>query len=301
MAATTHSLADLEETVAAGKALTSAEAARVMACPDLVSVGVLGESARRKAAGDTITFARVCAIAPAQDGVEIGDAGEIRLTGAPASIDEARARVRAAAARADGRTLTAFSLADLLSSCGGDLRALAEAAKALRADGLEAVAETPVDRFDSTEALVAAVRAVVDAGLGVWRFTVDRASLADRLALIDRVVDVQRETSAARAFAPLPRLDPVETPSTGYDDVKTIAAARLRCPASLVVQVDWPLYGPKLAQVALAYGAGDIDGVAAVDTLGLGHRRSPAEDIARQIRAAGGRAVERSGRFAPMG
>jgi aminodeoxyfutalosine synthase len=142
---------------------------------------------------------------------------------------------------------------------------------------------------------------VTGAGLGVWRFTVDRASLADRLALIDRVVDVQRETGAARAFAPLPRLDPVETPSTGYDDVKTIAAARLRCPASLVVQVDWPLYGPKLAQVALAYGAGDIDGVAAVDTLGLGHRRSPAEDIARQIRAAGGRAVERSGRFAPMG
>jgi aminodeoxyfutalosine synthase len=301
MAATTHSLADLEEKVAAGKALTSAEAARVMACPDLVSVGVLGESARRKAAGDTITFARVCAVAPAQDGVEIGDAGEIRLTGALASIDEARARVRAAAARADGRTLTAFSLADLLSICGGDLTALADAAKALKADGLEAVAETPVDRFTSTEALAAAVRAVTSAGLGVWRFTVDRASLADRLTLIDRVVDVQRETGAVRAFAPLPRLDPVETPSTGYDDVKTIAAARLRCPASLVVQVDWPLYGPKLAQVALAYGAGDIDGVSAVDTLGLGHRRSPAEDIARQIRAAGGRPVERSGRFAPMG
>jgi aminodeoxyfutalosine synthase len=301
MAATTHSLADLEEKVAAGKALTSAEAARVMACPDLVSVGVLGESARRKAAGDTITFARVCAVSPAQDAVEIGDAGEIRLTGVPASIDEARARVRAAAARADGRAVTAFSLADLLSRCGGDLTALADAAKALKADGLEAVAETPVDRFASTEALAAAVRTVTGAGLGVWRFTVDRASLVDRLALIDRVVDVQRETGAARAFAPLPRLDPVETPSTGYDDVKTIAAARLRCPASLVVQVDWPLYGPKLAQVALAYGAGDIDGVAAVDTLGLGHRRSPAEDIARQIRAAGGRPVERSGRFAPMG
>jgi aminodeoxyfutalosine synthase len=301
MAATTHSLADLEEKVAAGKALTSAEAARVMACPDLVSVGVLGESARRKAAGDTITFARVCAVPSAQDAVEIGDAGEIRLTGVPASIDEARARVRAAAAHADGRAVTAFSLADLLSRCGGDLTALADAAKALKADGLEAVAETPVDRFASTEALAAAVRAVTGAGLGVWRFTVDRASLVDRLALIDRVVDVQRETGAARAFAPLPRLDPVETPSTGYDDVKTIAAARLRCPASLVVQVDWPLYGPKLAQVALAYGAGDIDGVAAVDTLGLGHRRSPAEDIARQIRAAGGRPVERSGRFAPMG
>jgi hypothetical protein len=301
MSATTHSLADLEEKVAAGRALTSAEAARVMACPDLVSVGVLGESARRAAAGDAITFARVCAIAPVQEAIEIGEAGEIRLTGVPASIDEARARVRGALPLAAGRVLTGFSLIDLLGCCGGDPATLADAAAALKADGLEAVAETPVDRFASTEALVAAVRAVAGAGLGVWRFTVDRASLADRLALIDRMVDAQLETGAARAFAPLSRLDPVDTPSTGYDDVKTIAAARLRCPASLVVQVDWPLYGPKLAQVALAYGAGDIDGVAAVDTLGLGHRRSPAEDIARQIRAAGGRPVERSGRFAPMG
>jgi hypothetical protein len=301
MSATTHSLADLEEKVAAGKALTSAEAARVIECPDLVSVGVLGESARRAATGDTVTFARVCAVAPGQDDVTIGDAGEVRLMGTPASIDEARARVRAAVPLADGRPLTGFSLADLLDGCGGDLATLAEAAKALKADGLEAVAEAPVDRFASTEALVAAVRAVTDAGLGVWRFTVDRAGLADRLALIDRVVDAHRQIGAVRAFAPLPRLDPVETPSTGYDDVKTIAAARVRCPASLVVQVDWPLYGPKLAQVALAYGAGDIDGVSPVDTLGLGHRRSPAEDIARQIRAAGGRPVERSGRFAPIG
>jgi 2-iminoacetate synthase ThiH len=28
---------------------------------------------------------------------------------------------------------------------------------------------------------------------------------------------------------------------------------------------DWPLYGPKLAQVALTVGADDIDGIAATD------------------------------------
>jgi 2-iminoacetate synthase ThiH len=58
------------------------------------------------------------------------------------------------------------------------------------------------------------------------------------------------------------------------------------------------LYGPKLAQVAIAYGADDIDGVAAVDTLQLGHRRSPREDIERQIRAAGAAPMERDGRYA---
>ncbi|MEO8484109.1 MAG: hypothetical protein ABI634_17995 [Acidobacteriota bacterium] len=300
MTTTTHTLGDLERKVNAGEPLNGAELARVLACPDLVSVGVLGEMARRRASGDTITFGRVSVVAPDAT-IEAGEAGEIRLVGAPASIDAGRALVRAAAAAAPGLPVTGFSLADLVDLCGHDHLALAEAAALLRADGLDAIAETPVDRFDSTELLVEALRAVIHGGLTAPRLTVDRASLADRLALIERVVDVQECLGNVRVFAPLPRLDPVDTPSTGYDDVKTIALARLRCPASIVIQVDWPLYGPKLAQVALAYGAGDIDGVAAVDSLNLGTRRSPVEDITRQIRAAGGIAAERDGRFARRG
>jgi aminodeoxyfutalosine synthase len=102
-----------------------------------------------------------------------------------------------------------------------------------------------------------------------------------------------------RAVAPRARRDAVETPSTGYDDVRTIAAARVRLPANIAVQVDWPLYGPKLAQVALSYGANDVDGIAAADTTDLGPRRAPREDIQRQIRAAGGTPVERNGRYEP--
>ena len=104
-------------------------------------------------------------------------------------------------------------------------------------------------------------------------------------------------SSGIRAFAPLPRHDPADQPATGYDDVRTVAAARLVCPSIPFIQVDWPLYGPKLAQVALMYGANDVDGVAAVDTLNLGTRRSPLEDIRRQILAAAGEPVERSGRY----
>ena len=63
------------------------------------------------------------------------------------------------------------------------------------------------------------------------------------------------------------------------------------------IQVDWPLYGPKLAQVALTYGASDVDGVSAIDDESLGTRRSPREDIERQIRAAGGVPVARNGRY----
>jgi aminodeoxyfutalosine synthase len=69
------------------------------------------------------------------------------------------------------------------------------------------------------------------------------------------------------------------------------------CATIPFIQVDWPLYGPKLAQVAIAYGANDIDGVAAADAAGIGPRRAAREDIERQIRAAGGTPVERDGRY----
>ena len=301
MTTTTHILSDLEPKVAAAGGLTSADVARVLACPDLVAIGVLGEAARTRAFGATITFGRVAVWPLGGPAPEIGAAGEVRIGGTPASFDVARAAVREAVARAGTAPVTGFSLFDLLVLCGHDHLVLAEGAASLKAAGLTALAEVPVDRFSSAEDLIEAARAVRHAGLEAPRLTVDRAGLSERLGIIDRVVVVQAETGMARAFAPLPRHDAVEAPSTGYDDVKTIAAARLRCPASVLVQVDWPLYGPKLAQVGLAYGAGDIDGVAATDASSLGARRAPVEEISRQIRAAGGVPVERDGAYAPRG
>jgi aminodeoxyfutalosine synthase len=118
----------------------------------------------------------------------------------------------------------------------------------------------------------------------------------ERLDLIDRVARLQEAAGDVRAFAPLPRVDPLDEPSTGFDDARTVAAARLMLDGP-VIQVDWPLYGPKLAQVAVIFGAGDIDGVAAVDDAALGPRRAARADIERQIRAASGTPVERNGRY----
>lgn len=298
MTSTTTDLTDLERKIAAGDPLTRVDAERILACPDLISIGSLGESARKALHGDRVTFGRVLVIADAASGaIEIGDAGEVRLERPAGSVDEMRAQVRAAAAIAKGVPLTGFSLGDLLELVSGDHLELADLARALRADGLEAVAEVPLDRLGDTENAIEVVRAVVHGGLGAWRATVTRALMANRLDLIERAIDIQRETSAIRAFAPLPRLDSAETPSTGYDDVKTIAVARVWARSIAAIQVDWPLYGPKLAQVAIAYGADDIDGVAAVDDLHLGRRRSPREDIERQIRAASATPVERNGRY----
>jgi aminodeoxyfutalosine synthase len=127
---------------------------------------------------------------------------------------------------------------------------------------------------------------------------VDRVSGDAGLDLIDRAVAVQQETGVLRAFAPLPRTDRSEAPSTGYDDIRTVAVAQLVAGGAIpAIQLDWVLYGPKLAQVAIAYGATDIDGVSAVDTAGLGPRRAPRADIERQIRSAFADPVERNGRY----
>jgi aminodeoxyfutalosine synthase len=292
-----NALTDLEKKASAGDALTRAEAERVMACADLVPIGMLGAAARRAKHGNRVTYGRVCTVHGAALPAERGDAGEVRIFGTPASPEDAMAWTRAAAAFAAGAVVTGFSLADLVTVSGGDHLVLVELAKALKAGGLDSVAEVPLDRLGDDPAEI--VRAVLHGGLAARRATIEVAAASERLDLIERAAAIQRETGAFSAFAPLPRIDPVDAPSTGYDDVKTIAVARVLCPAIAHIQVDWPLYGPKLAQVAIEYGADDIDGVSSTDTLQLGHRRSPKEDIERQIRSAFAVPAERSGRYEP--
>jgi len=111
------------------------------------------------------------------------------------------------------------------------------------------------------------------------------------------VAALQQLVGVIRAFAPLPRRTNAAVPTTGYDDVKRIALARLFVENIPSIQVDWSLYGPKLAQVALTVGADDVDGVSAADDTGTGPRRAPLEEIRRNIQAAGLQPAERDGRF----
>ena len=293
----TGTLADLEKKASAGEALGRDEADRVLKWPALPEIGMLGELARKARAGDRVTYGRVLTIAPGDSPEERGGAVEVRLIGAPASVEDACERVAKANMLAAGVTLTAYSLGDLLDLVGSDHLALAELAAALRGHGLDAVAEVPLDRLGDTDNAVEVVRAVLHGGLAARRATVDRGSDDSRLDLVERAAAVQRETGALKAFAPLPRVEDPAGPSTGYDDVRTIALAALMCPGIPAIQVDWPLYGPKLAQVAITYGANDIDGVAPWDTLDQGPRRAPREDIERQIRAAFAVPAARDGRY----
>lgn len=289
-------LADVATRVAAGEPLTDAEMEALASARNLLVLGAVADALRRRRHGDRVTFVRVAEVRVTDPGpVRIPSAArEVRLVGAPASLDAALACVRSVAAVSGGVPVTGFSLADLDALVGRDPSALAEGLVELRAAGLALVAEAPADRLQDPGRLFDAVR---QAGLRVARVTLREVRDEDRLTCVRRVAAWGPAASVACAFAPLPCVSDSAGLSTGYDDVKQVALARLLVDNIASIQVDWASYGPKLAQVALIFGADDVDGVSPVDTLELGARRSPLEEIRRHIRAASLVPVERNGRF----
>ena len=277
---------------------STTNAAALLSTRDLIAVGVQGDDVRRRMHGARTTFVRVfevhCGAPPPVRPSGLA-AGEFRIVGRPAPEAAATEIVKATAALAAGVPVTGFSLADL-HALAPDPDALASLCSRLHDAGLEAIAATPLD-LDLLTQPATAVRAARDAGLGVWRLTVDRMADGARIAIVERARDLQAAVGGFRAFAPLPRTVSVSEPTTGYDDVKQVALARVIVTNIDSIQVDWPIYGPKLAQVALTVGADDVDGIAAVDPGVLGTRRSPIEEIKGNIRAAALEPIERDGCF----
>ena len=124
------------------------------------------------------------------------------------------------------------------------------------------------------------------------------AAAADRTALFVDVAALQAQYGCIQAIDPLPMRLHAARPTTGYEDVKMVAVARIAAANVPTIQVDWTRYGPKLAQVALTFGADDLDGVPASDEAPEGRRRAPLEEVRRNIQAAGFAPAERDGRFA---
>ena len=279
--------------------ISEVEAQAILDGRDLIAIGVRGDEVRRRLHGTKTTFVRVFEIhvdAPPSALPPRTSAGEFRIVGAPKSVDAAIASIRAALALAGGVPVTGFSLADLLSLEGA--ASLADACRALHDAGLEAVAEAPIDVLPDPAAAISAART---AGLQVARLTVHVLGPDNRVGILMRARDLQQAVGGIRAFAPLPRAMSLTAPSTGYDDVKQVALARLAAANIESIQVDWALYGPKLAQFALTIGADDVDNVSAVDPGTFGTRRSPLEEIRGNIRSAALEAVERNGRYEAMG
>jgi aminodeoxyfutalosine synthase len=190
--------------------------------------------------------------------------------------------------------VSGFSLADLEQLAGRERITLRALLEELRGAGLELVAEAPFDQLHDSRRSIEEVNI---AGLGLARLTIHQLPSADVPDLMKKISMLQQQVGVIRAFAPLPRRLNAAVPTTGYDDVKRVALARILVENIPSIQVDWTLYGPKLAQVALTVGADDVDAVSPADETGTGRRRAPLEEIRRNIQAAGLEPIERDGRF----
>ena len=221
-------------------------------------------------------------------------AGEIRIVGTPSTRQAALDRVRAVAAEARGIPVSGFSLADLERMAAVEGETLRSLLEELCAAGLELVADAPFDRLQDARRSIEEVNI---SGLALARLTIHQLPSPDAPSLFKHIAELQRRVGVIRTFAPLARVVNPAVPTTGYDDVKRVALARLIVDNIPSIQVDWSLYGPKLAQVALTIGADDVDGVSPEESQHEGRRRAPLEEIRRNIRAAGQEPVERNGRF----
>jgi aminodeoxyfutalosine synthase len=288
----------LMERVSVGERLDAAELAQLAASPDILQLGMLADTVRRRAHGAQVTYLRVALCPfdqPFADCVPPA-AREVRITGSPDTLDVAVTAVEAARAVAADRTVSAFSWPDLDRLAAR--MPVSSVLERLHAAGLDAIADLPLDRVADPAAVL---DALVAANYTQIRLTIEAAAADARFQLFVTAASLQEEFPAIRSINPLPTLLHALRPTTGYDDVKSVAMARLAAPNIPTVQVDWLRYGPKLAQVALTFGADDIDNVTASDEAPDGRRRAPLEDVRRNIEAAGLDPAERDGRFALIG
>jgi aminodeoxyfutalosine synthase len=276
--------------------VTDAEITSLVASHDIIAIGMQADAVRREKHGNRTTFVRVATV-DAHPGAALSwsaAAGEIRIVGVPDSRAAALARVREVADRANGVPVSGFSLDDLEQLAARETITLRELLEELSAVGLELVSEAPFDKLQDARRSIEEVNI---SGLALARLTIHKLPSADAASWLKQIADLQHTVAVIRAFAPLPREANPAVPTTGYDDVKRVALARIVVTNIPSIQVDWSLYGPKLAQVALTVGADDVDAVSAEDDAPEGRRRAPLEEILRNIRAASQEPIERNARF----
>lgn len=281
------------ERVGAGESLSPEEVRDLAAAPDILSIGMLADVVRRQRHGVRTTFLRV-AEGPFDRVPLEGQpaAREVRLTGSPPDMATAVSAVETVKAAAGDRFVSGFSWSDVERWSSGEHHA--EVLKQLRSAGLEAIADLPLDGLTHPDT---AVESLLGAGFLQLHLSIGKSPAAERPDLLLKAGELQARHGCIQSVNPLPNVLATFRPTTGYEDVKMVALARLAAPAVPSIQVDWRRYGPKLAQVALTFGADDIDGVSGSDAAPEGRRRAPLEEIRRNIQAAGLTPVERDGRF----
>ncbi|MDD2272335.1 MAG: aminofutalosine synthase MqnE [Desulfuromonadaceae bacterium] len=134
---------------------------------------------------------------------------------------------------------------------------------------------------------------------------------SDRIAHMEMLRTLQDETGGFQAFIPLAfqtensdlKLDIKGT--SGLDDLKTLAIARIFLDNFDHIKAYWIMLGEKIAQVSLAFGVNDLDGTVVEEKIGhdagANSPQSQTKDgIIRLIKKAGKVPVERDTLYHPI-
>ena len=133
-------------------------------------------------------------------------------------------------------------------------------------------------------------------------------SAADRVEHLGMLRALQDETNGFLTYIPLAyhtehnelgeELGRVGSATTGYEDLKNIAVARLYCDNIPHVKTHWPMVTPFMSQVVLDFGCDDVEGTVVYERIyhEAGARTAmhmPYAGLVDLIRGAGKRPVER--------
>jgi aminodeoxyfutalosine synthase len=135
-------------------------------------------------------------------------------------------------------------------------------------------------------------------------------TLEERVAHLVQLRSLQDRTGGFSAFIPLAfhsentRLSHLPA-TTGVDDLKNVAVARLMLDNIDHIKAYWVMIGEKLAQVALSFGADDLDGTIVEEKITHMAGAKSAKGLTRSrmigmIAAAGFRPVERDSFYRPV-
>jgi aminodeoxyfutalosine synthase len=134
---------------------------------------------------------------------------------------------------------------------------------------------------------------------------------ADRVAHMEMLRSLQDETGGFQAFIPLAfqpensdlKLDIKGT--SGLDDLKTLAIARIFLDNFDHIKAYWVMLGEKIAQVSLVFGVNDLDGTVVEERIGhdagaLSPQSLSTDGIISLIMKAGRTPVERDTLYRPL-
>jgi aminodeoxyfutalosine synthase len=132
----------------------------------------------------------------------------------------------------------------------------------------------------------------------------------DRVDHLIRLRELQDETRGFQTFIPL-AFHPDNTPlqhisrTTGFDDIRNIAASRLMLDNIAHIKAYWVMMTPRIAQIALRFGADDLDGTIVEERIYHDAGASTSQGLRRDellhlIRAAGREPVERDTLYRPV-